>query len=65
MNKEEQVSVCEVNSAENYFTRSIQNEAFSIEIAYLDSKSEAKPPLRVSQFNLVLDEKAFLRCKLE
>ena len=63
LNKEEQVSVSEANNAENCLIRSIQSEAFSSEIAYLDSKSTTKPPLRVSQFNLFLDENRVLRCK--
>ena len=63
LNKEIQVSVSEVNNAENCLIRSIQSEAFSSEIAYLDSKSTTKPPLRVSQLNLFLDENRVLRCK--
>ena len=52
LNKEVHVSVSQVNNAENCLIRSIQSEAFSSEIAHLDSKSTLKPPLQVSQFNL-------------
>ena len=63
LNKEEQVSVSEVNNAENCLIGSIQSEAFSSEIAYLDLKSATKPPLRVSQLNLFLDDNRILRSK--
>ena len=63
---ENQVSTDEVEKAENILIRSIQLEAFSKEISYLQAnsagKNNAKPPIYVNQFNLFIDEENVLRC---
>lgn len=61
-NKEEKLSVAEINVAENSLIRSIQKEAFPKEISYLVTKATSKPPVYVSQFNLFIDNDKVLRC---
>ena len=66
LNKENMVSASEIGNAEFRIIRSIQSQAFKPELAYLltlDNKTNKKPPLYVSQFNLFLDKDKVLRCK--
>ena len=63
LNKECIISVTEFNNAETKFTKSIQGVAFNKEIEYLQSSRNSKPPIYVSQFNLILDKQNILRCR--
>ena len=67
INREEMVTVSEIDQAELVLVQSIQAESFSKEIHYLSSeepiKRNLKVPLYVSQFNLYLDENNILRCR--
>ena len=67
INREEMVTVSEINQAELVLVQSIQAESFSKEIHYVSSeepiKRNLKVPLYVSQFNLYLDENNILRCR--
>ena len=66
-NTNNQVSIDELERAENIMIRSIQQEAFSKEISYLQNNasglSKTRPPIYVNQFNLYIDEKGVLRCR--
>ena len=61
--KDHQVSANELNNAEHVLIKSIQDEAFAHEIAYLTSKPNSKPPLYVSLLNLYLDKEGIVRCR--
>ena len=67
INREEMVTVSEINQAELVLVKSIQEESFPKEIHYVSSeqpiKRNVKVPLYVSQFNLYLDENNILRCR--
>ena len=62
LNKDDELSMEEINDAEIVVIKSIQRESFYKEIDYLTNKTGA-PPIYVSQFNLYLDEKDLLRCR--
>ena len=67
INREEMVTVSEINQAELVLVKSIQEESFPKEIHYVLSeqpiKRNVKVPFYVSQFNLYLDENNILRCR--
>ena len=66
-NTDNQVSVDELERAENLMIATIQHEAFSKEISYLrgiaTGLNKGKPPIYVNQFNLYIDEEGVIRCR--
>ena len=66
LKKENILSASEIENAEMHLIRSIQAQAFNAELNYLlslGSKTNKKPPLYMSQFNLFLDKHEVLRCR--
>ena len=65
--KEANLTAEEMQNAEHILIRSIQRQAFSAELKYLNldkaSRTNLKPPLYVVQFNLFVDEAGIIRCR--
>ena len=62
---EQYLNALEIDRAEQIVIRSVQLEAFDSELTYLsdDRNSNRKPPIRVFQLNLFIDENGILRAK--
>jgi len=58
-----ELEAAELERAEMLWVRSIQAEAFYLEIQYLDGNSHCGKPVYVEQFSLYLDENHVLKCK--
>ena len=65
--KEANLIAEEMQNAEHILIRSIQCQAFSAELKYLNldkaSRTNLKPPLYVVQFNVFVDEAGIIRCR--
>ena len=64
--KDISLAASELDTAENFVIGKIQSEHFGKELAFLAdtrTQSDRKPPLLVSQFNLLVDEHGILRAR--
>ena len=62
-NNNVQLTVEEINKAEQFWIQSLQVKSFLTETTFLQSRRNQVPPIRVHQFGLFLDSTGLLRCR--